>query len=146
MLHVPSSGALTASAVGSLKPEVGASVPKAVFGMVPKPGAAGVKPNAEVGVGDAEVGVGGRKSELGGPLPNSLPVSGASNIVPNPPLGPPVQARWAIAESTAWRRSNKCSAESTTWTTVSKPLGAGALDALKASVGWVFVGVVAVCA
>ena len=121
MLHAPSSGSLTASSVGSLTPEVGASVPKAVFGMVPKPKAVGVKPNAEVGVEDAEVGVGGRKPELGSFFPNSLPGAGASNVVPNSPVGPLLQAWSAIAESTAWRRSSKCSAKSTTWTTVSKP-------------------------
>ena len=142
MLHAPSSGALKASAVGSLKPEVGASVPKAVFETVPKPGAAGGRPNADVGVGDAEVGVGGKKPGIGGPLPNLLPGAGAANVLPNSTLGPLLQARSAVAEFlTAWRRSSISSAISTAWTTVSKPF-----DALIASAGWVFVGVVAVCA
>ena len=91
-----------------MTPEVGASVTKAVFEMVPKPGAVGVKSYAEVGVEDAEVGVGGRKPELGSLFPNSLPGSVVSNVVPNPPLGPLLKAWSAIAASTAWRSRGLC--------------------------------------
>ena len=89
MLHALSSGAPNASAVGALKPEAGASMPKDVLETLRKAGAAGVRPNAEFEVGNAEVGVEGRVPELGRPLPNPLPGALAANAIPKVPLGPP---------------------------------------------------------